>query len=56
MASNISDIQNWGEVNASLPPRDILAFAFENFSPRIGISFSGAEDVVLVEEILRTQP
>ncbi|MGH9434809.1 MAG: phosphoadenylyl-sulfate reductase [Terriglobia bacterium] len=49
MAFNVSDIQTWGEANAGLHPRDILAFALENFSPRIGISFSGAEDVVLVD-------
>ncbi|MGH9400945.1 MAG: phosphoadenylyl-sulfate reductase [Terriglobia bacterium] len=44
-----SDIQKWGEANAGLHPREILAFALENFSPRIGVSFSGAEDVVLVD-------
>lgn len=43
------DIQSWGEANAGLHPRDILAFAFENFSPRVSISFSGAEDVVLID-------
>ncbi len=30
-------------------PQDILAFALEEYSSRIGISFSGAEDVVLVD-------
>ncbi|MGH9397649.1 MAG: phosphoadenylyl-sulfate reductase [Terriglobia bacterium] len=49
MALNGSDIQNWGEENAKLHPRDILAFALENFSSHIGVSFSGAEDVVLVD-------
>lgn len=49
MALNTLDIQKWGEVNAGLHPREILAFAFENFSPRVGVSFSGAEDVVLVD-------
>lgn len=43
------EIQTWGEANAHLHPRDILAFAIEHFAPRIGISFSGAEDVVLVD-------
>ena len=49
MALNLSELQTWAEINANLHPRDILAFAIENFSPRIGISFSGAEDVVLVD-------
>jgi phosphoadenosine phosphosulfate reductase len=49
MSSNITDIQKWGEVSANLHPREILSFALENFSPRVAISFSGAEDVVLVD-------
>lgn len=49
MSFNVSDIPAWAEVSAGLHPRDILAFAIENFSPRIGVSFSGAEDVVLVD-------
>ncbi|MGH9406395.1 MAG: phosphoadenylyl-sulfate reductase [Terriglobia bacterium] len=49
MALNSSEIKQWGDANAGGHPRDILAFALENFSPRIGISFSGAEDVVLVD-------
>lgn len=43
------EIQKWGEANAHLHPREILAFALANYSPRIGVSFSGAEDVVLVD-------
>jgi phosphoadenosine phosphosulfate reductase len=49
MGKNGLEIETWAEANTELHPRDILAFAFENFSPRIGISFSGAEDVVLVD-------
>jgi phosphoadenosine phosphosulfate reductase len=30
-------------------PRDVIEFALANFSPRIAVSFSGAEDVVLVD-------
>ncbi len=30
-------------------PRDILAFALEEFSGRVAVSFSGAEDVVLID-------
>jgi phosphoadenosine phosphosulfate reductase len=43
------DIQSWAEANANSDPRDILAFALKTFSPRLSISFSGAEDVVLVD-------
>lgn len=49
MGFNISEIETWAEANAELHPREILSFALENFSPRVGISFSGAEDVVLVD-------
>ncbi|MDE3181098.1 MAG: phosphoadenylyl-sulfate reductase [Acidobacteriota bacterium] len=49
MAFEASNIQAWGEANSGLHPREILSFALENFSPRIGVSFSGAEDVVLVD-------
>jgi phosphoadenosine phosphosulfate reductase len=41
-----------GELAASYAerqPQDILAVALEEYSSRIGISFSGAEDVVLVD-------
>src|SRR5271169_4096488 len=37
------------EAYAQRHPREILALAFEMFSPSVGISFSGAEDVVLVD-------
>lgn len=30
-------------------PQDILAFALKEYSPSIGIAFSGAEDVVLID-------
>jgi len=49
MSFHISDISNWAEASADLHPREIIAAAIEEFSPRIGISFSGAEDVVLVD-------
>lgn len=37
------------QVLAEAEPQDILAYALEAYSPRVGISFSGAEDVVLVD-------
>ncbi|MGH9355290.1 MAG: phosphoadenylyl-sulfate reductase [Terriglobia bacterium] len=49
MSFSISEIQNWTENGSHLEPSELLAAAIEEFSPRIGISFSGAEDVVLVD-------
>ncbi|MGH9468845.1 MAG: phosphoadenylyl-sulfate reductase [Terriglobia bacterium] len=49
MSFDISQINSWAEANTALHPQEILAFAIENFSPRLGISFSGAEDVVLID-------
>lgn len=49
MKFEAANLQNWPEFNRDLHPKDILAFALDNFSPNIGISFSGAEDVVLVD-------
>lgn len=34
---------------ASRPPRDILELALKEYSPDIGLAFSGAEDVALVD-------
>ncbi len=45
-------VENWTELAekyAEKHPSEILALAAEKFSPNIGISFSGAEDVVLVD-------
>src|ERR1700689_5237110 len=47
-----TDVANWPDLAKSYAdrhPKDILALAFELFSPNVGISFSGAEDVVLVD-------
>ncbi len=41
-----ADIERWH-------PADILKFAVEHFSPEIAISFSGAEDVVLIDFVKR---
>jgi phosphoadenosine phosphosulfate reductase len=45
----VADLTELAEAYARRHPREILALAFEKFSPNIGISFSGAEDVVLVD-------
>jgi phosphoadenosine phosphosulfate reductase len=45
----IHNIPELAEVYARRHPQDILAFALQEFSPDLAISFSGAEDVVLVD-------
>ena len=40
---------------ASRSPQDILSLAFSEYSPEIGISFSGAEDVVLIDILARVR-
>ena len=49
MPLEVADFSELAETYAQRHPRDILALAFELFSPSVGISFSGAEDVVLVD-------
>jgi phosphoadenosine phosphosulfate reductase len=49
MPTATADFEDLDRTLARQHPRDILAFALNEYSPRIGISFSGAEDVVLVD-------
>jgi phosphoadenosine phosphosulfate reductase len=49
MPLEASSLPALSEQYAQRHPSEILAFAFEQYSPNIGISFSGAEDVVLVD-------
>lgn len=49
MPLEVLDLSELAEQYAQRHPSDILALAFEMYSPNIGISFSGAEDVVLVD-------
>jgi phosphoadenosine phosphosulfate reductase len=44
-----STVQELADAYAERQPQDILEFALEQYPSRIGISFSGAEDVVLVD-------
>ena len=37
------------EAYATRHPQDIVALAIQEFSPRLAISFSGAEDVALID-------
>jgi phosphoadenosine phosphosulfate reductase len=45
----IPTIQEIAEAYADRHPREILEFAIKEYSPNIAVSFSGAEDVVLVD-------
>lgn len=42
-------IANLAASYAARPPQEILALALKEYSPAIGFSFSGAEDVVLID-------
>lgn len=42
------DIAELAEAYAQRHPRETIAFALREYSPRVAIGFSGAEDVVLV--------
>ncbi len=53
MPIELVNIPELAEAYAQSHPQDILAFALEEFSPRIAISFSGAEDVVLIDMALK---
>ena len=48
MSVNEQQVQQWAADYAEKSPQEILALALENFS-EVGISFSGAEDIVLVD-------
>jgi len=59
MPIEVTSLTELAEAYASRHPREILAFAIREFSPRLAISFSGAEDVVLIDlaaRILRDDP
>ncbi len=48
MTAELLDVEDLDKTLSSQSPQDIIAFALENFD-NIAISFSGAEDVVLVD-------
>ena len=49
MGLDIAALPGLAAQYANSDPREILRLALEEFSPEIGISFSGAEDVVLID-------
>ncbi len=54
MAVALAGIPELAEAYAARHPQEIVAFALKEYSPRIAISFSGAEDVVLVDMAAKT--
>ena len=53
MPPAVADIAALSETLGAQSPQDILAFALKEYSPSIGIAFSGAEDVVLIDMAAR---
>ena len=49
MGVNSSDVEAWSAELAGAAPAAIVEFAINHFTPDITVSFSGAEDVVLVD-------
>jgi len=49
MPLEVANLQDLAELLAQQHPREILAYALREFAPRVALSFSGAEDVVLVD-------
>jgi len=49
MPIQVEAIAELAEIHAHRHPQEIIAFAIKEFSPSIAISFSGAEDVVLID-------
>lgn len=49
MATQLASISALTEIYSARHPQDILAYAIQEYSPRLAISFSGAEDVVLID-------
>ena len=49
MALDPTSLAELAESYAARSPQDILALALKEYSPAIGIAFSGAEDVVLID-------
>lgn len=49
MALEVLDITELAQALERQHPQEILALAIQAYSPRLGISFSGAEDVALVD-------
>jgi phosphoadenosine phosphosulfate reductase len=53
MPIEIANIRELAAAYAARHPREILALAVQEYAPRLAVSFSGAEDVVLVDLAVR---
>ena len=53
MGLQLASIEEFAGSFSERQPQDILAFALDEYSSCIGISFSGAEDVVLVDMVAK---
>jgi phosphoadenosine phosphosulfate reductase len=49
MTSELTDIETLARQLERAHPREILAYAVGAYSPQVAVSFSGAEDVVLID-------
>ncbi len=49
MPIELASVAELAEAYAARHPQEILAFAIQEYSPHIAVSFSGAEDVVLID-------
>ena len=49
MALDVTTLSERAAEYAALPPQEILRLAFDEYRPDVAISFSGAEDVVLID-------
>jgi phosphoadenosine phosphosulfate reductase len=49
MALDISSLPALAETYSAKAPQDIVSLALQEYSPALGIAFSGAEDVVLID-------
>jgi phosphoadenosine phosphosulfate reductase len=49
MALDLSGLAGLAEAYAAKAPQEVLGLALREYSPSIGIAFSGAEDVVLID-------
>jgi phosphoadenosine phosphosulfate reductase len=55
MAITAADVTGYASEYATREPQELLAFALERF-PDLAISFSGAEDVALIDMVARLRP
>ena len=49
MPIEVAGLTELAEAYAEKDPKEIVKLALEHYAPRVGVSFSGAEDVVLVD-------